>query len=109
MVAILKPVSYIGEMANKQLKDLLPNMLESLAKIQSLRPDLVLEAWPEVIGEKLAHMTEAASFIEGVLQIKVKNATLYSLLVQHERVKILDRLRKRFPKVEIRNIIFRIG
>ena len=84
-------------------------MMDHLARIQEMRPDLIVAAWPEILGEKLSPMAEAVAFADGVLQVKVKNATLYSLLVQHERIKLLGHLRRKFPKVEIRNIIFRIG
>lgn len=73
------------------------------------RPDLILEAWPEIIGEKLAPMTKPMAFERGILTVKVSNSTLYSLLSQHERGRLLACLRQRFPAVEIKNIYFRIG
>ena len=93
----------------KKLKDLLPQMLAEISKKHHERPDLVLAVWPEIIGEKLAPMTQALSLNEGILTVKVKNSTLHSLLVQHEKSKLLKRLRERFPSSSIRNIIFRIG
>ncbi len=93
----------------KKLKDLLPEMLSQIGKAYQERPDLILAAWPEVIGEKLASMTEALSFREGIFTVKVKNSTLHSLLVQHEKAKLLKRLREKFPSAGIQNIIFRIG
>jgi len=93
----------------KKIQQLLPRILDEIGRAQKMRPDLILAAWPEVIGAKLAPMTEAVSFHEGVLLVKVKNATLYSLLAQHEKFRLLKSLQEKFPKVEIRNIIFRIG
>lgn len=93
----------------KKIQHLLPKMLEEIGRAQKMRPDLILAAWPEVIGAKLASMTEAVSFHNAVLLVKVKNATLYSLLAQHEKFRLLKSLQEKFPKVEIRNIIFRIG
>lgn len=93
----------------KKLKDLLPQVLAEISKSYQERPDLLLAGWPDVIGEKLAPMTQALSFNEGILTVKVKNSTLHSLLVQHEKPKLLKRLRERFPSSGIRNIIFRIG
>lgn len=90
------------------LQRLLPQVLEEIGKAQKLRPDLILAAWPEVIGSKLAPMTRAVTFEAGVLYVKVKNAPLNSLLVQ-EKFRLLQGLQKKFPNVEIRNIIFRIG
>ncbi len=94
---------------NKQLKALLPVFLNQLSRKQSERPDLLLAAWPEVIGEKLAPMTQAVLFDKGVLHIKVKNSTLLSLLVQHEGPKLLVRLKQKFPGLKIQNITFRLG
>jgi hypothetical protein len=96
-------------LTNRQLKDLLPKVLGSIGAMHRDRPDLILAAWPQVIGEKLASMTKAVSFEKGVLFVKVGNSTLYSLLSQHERKKLLKSLREKFPGVEIKNIHFRIG
>jgi hypothetical protein len=94
---------------NKQLKDLLPKMLAQIGVLHRDRPDLIRAAWAEVIGEKLEPMTKAVAFEQGILTVKVANSTLYSLLVQHERVRLLECLRKKFPKAAIKNIHFRIG
>jgi hypothetical protein len=96
-------------LTNKQLKDLLPKALGSIGALHRDRPDLVVAAWPQVIGEKLTAMTKAISFDKGVLYVKVSNSTLYSLLSQHERGRLLKSLREKFPSVEIKNIHFRIG
>ena len=94
---------------NTQLKALLTGFLKELSSKQAQRPDLLLAAWPEVIGEKLAPMTQAVLFDKGVLHIKVKNSTLLSLLVQHEGPKLLARLKQKFPSLKIQNITFRLG
>ncbi len=97
------------ESPGKNLSELLPEWLaETSARFQD-RPDLVLLAWPEIIGEKLAPMAQAVSFIDGVLTVKVRNSSLYSLLIQHEKIKLQNQLQKRVPSVKIRNIIFRLG
>jgi hypothetical protein len=96
-------------LTNKQIKDLLPKALGSIGALQRNRPDLIVAAWPEVIGEKLAAMTKAVSFDQGVLYVKVRNSTLYSLLSQHERGRLLKSLREKFPSIEIKNIHFRLG
>jgi hypothetical protein len=88
---------------------LLPRALREIEKRQVIRPDLVVAAWPEVIGKKLAPMTEATVFDQGVLHVKVKNSTLHGLLAHEQEGRLLKELRKRFPGVEIRKITFRIG
>jgi len=74
-----------------------------------MRPDLILAAWPSIIGERLAPMTKTVSFVDGVLTIKVRNSSLLSLLAQHEKPRLLKELRKKFPSAAIRNIRFHIG
>lgn len=97
------------ESTNKQVALLLPKLLANLGKRCQDRPDLILASWPEVIGEKLAPMAQAVSFNEGVLTVRVKNSSLYSLLIQHEKTGLLKKLREKFPAAAIRNIIFRMG
>ncbi len=94
---------------NKQIQDLLSQFLSQMGMKHRDRPDLILAAWPEVIGEKLAPMTRAVSFESGILTVKVNNSTLYSLLAQHERARLLKCLQEEFPAVVIKNIHFRLG
>ena len=96
-------------LTNKQLQDLLPHVLSRIGALQQGRPDLIVAAWPQLIGDKLASMTKAISFDEGVLYVKVGNSTLYSLLAQHERGRLVKSLREKFPSVKIKNICFRMG
>lgn len=104
------PKSYDGtRITTRRIADLLPQVLSAIGEMHHDRPDLVLAAWPEVIGQKLASMTEALSFCDGVLIVKVKNATLLSLLNQHDRPRILRNLQMKFPSVYFKNIVFRRG
>ena len=84
-------------------------MLERIAAMQKDRPDLIVSAWQEIIGEKFAPMAKAIGFENGILTVKVSNSTLYSLLAQHEKKRLLQMLRKKFPSIEIKTIHFRIG
>lgn len=93
----------------KALAELLPEWMANASSRFQDRPDLILLAWPEIIGEKLAPMTKAVSFVEGVLTVKVKNSSLYSLLVQHEKGRLLGLLHRKFPSVKIQNIVFHLG
>ncbi len=104
------PKDYQGtEPTGKMIGQVLSDVLEKMGKVYKERPDLVLAAWPEIIGEKLAPMTQALSFTGGVLTVKVKNSTLHSLLSQQEKARLLRRLKECFPSILIRNIVFRIG
>jgi dsDNA-binding SOS-regulon protein len=105
-----KPRHYDGvQTTTHSVKDLLHTAMTDLRNKHRERPDLILASWKEVLGEKLASMTEAVSFLDGVLLVKVKNSTLHSLLELHEKAKCLKCLRQKFPNVPINNIVFRIG
>lgn len=91
------------------MADLLPGVLAKIGEVYQQRADLILAMWPDIIGAKLATMTQAVSFVDGVLVVKVKNSTLHSLLSQNDKFRILNLLRQKFPHTEIKNIYFRIG
>lgn len=93
----------------KRLADLLPKVLSQISQMHNLRPDLVISAWPEVIGKRFAAMTQAVSFEGGILTVKVKNSTLLSLLTTHEKPRLLSKFKEKFPQCTFRNIVFRIG
>lgn len=104
------PRNYDGaEVTTHRLHDLMPGVLSRISVTFSDRPDLILAAWPDVIGERLAPMTEAISFINGVLTVKVKNSTLYGLLCNNDKPKLVQALKAKFPKILIKTILFRIG
>jgi len=93
----------------KPLKKLLPDVLAHMGKRLEQKPTWVVAAWQDVIGPRLGPMTGALSFQEGILIVRVKNATLLSVLSQFERAKLLNRMREKFPSLLIRSIHFRIG
>lgn len=104
------PKNYDGtKLTTRQIKDLLPAALAGIHIGYQERPGLILAAWPTLVGPQLAAMTQATQFNEGVLWVKVHNSPLYSLLSQIEKPRLLKALRAQFPKVEIKNIAFRIG
>jgi hypothetical protein len=96
-------------LTNKHLKDLLPSILKKIEGQKKERPDLILAGWNQIIEEKWRPMTQAVSFEKGVLMVKVKNASLYSVLVQQEKTKLLRKMQEKFPEAELKNIVFRIG
>lgn len=104
------PKDYDGtQVTTYRVSELLHHVLSHVGDTYKERPDLILATWPEIIGAQLAPMTQAISFRDGVLVIKVKNSTLHSLLTQHDKARLLTSYRKKFPHVDIKNIIFRIG
>jgi hypothetical protein len=91
---------------SKQLADLLPEALSAIREKAGEPTEEIFSFWPQLIGEKMAPLTEPVSYIEGVLTVKVKSSTLYSLLSVHERPRLLKQLREKFS---VRNLVFRVG
>ena len=94
---------------SKKMDQILPSVLNGIDKRYHQKPSRIIEAWPMIIGEKLASFTEVVSLEKGTLNIKVKSSTLLSLLVREEKARLLKELQSKFSKDAVRNINFRIG
>lgn len=104
------PRNYNGTAGtSKHVQHVLRDVLKNVRKKQQLQPEAILVSWKALIGPQLASMTNAEKFEEGVLFVKVSNSTLFSLLNQHEKPKILATLRSKFPNAVIKSIVFRMG
>lgn len=91
------------------LKALLPKFLSNLEVAYDNDSEVIMQAWPEIIGDKMAPMTKVHSFQNGVLTVHVVYPALLGLLRGSEKEKLLRVLRKRFPRHHIKNIEFYIG
>jgi hypothetical protein len=91
----------------KTIRELLPAVLGRI-RAPAKTPN-ILEVWPGIIGPKMAPMTKALSFEKGILAVAVRSSTLYSLLCQHEKPRLLRQLQEQFPENQVRDIAFRIG
>lgn len=69
----------------------------------------ILQAWDEVLGPNFANLTQAVSVQDGILTVKVKSSTLYSLLGCYEKPRLLARLQEMFPEAKLAGIVFRRG
>lgn len=94
------------EPTGRALSDLLPEWMREIRKKTGDKPDEVFSLFQNLMGP-MAAKTEPEKFIDGVLTVKVKSATLYSLLVQHERPRLLRELAKECPSVK--KLVFRVG
>ena len=87
------PKNYSGtEVTSRPIQALFPKILGRLSSAFKERPDLIVNAWPEVVGSKLAPMARATHFSSGVLHIKVSNSSLFALLAGPEKAKLLHRM-----------------
>ena len=93
--------------SGKKIADLLPDILAGIgSQVGNHQGEAIFHFWCFVLGEKMASFTEMVSFKNGILTIKVKSATLYALLRQHEKGRLLKELQKKF---QVNDIVFRIG
>jgi hypothetical protein len=95
-------------LTSSHLRDLLPAFLSSLGEKYHDRPALICESWPQIVGDKIAKMTRAWKFDEGILHVTVQNSTLLSLLSQYDKPRLIAKLRGHFPQVEIKTVVFRL-
>lgn len=93
----------------QSISSLLPEVLEKMEARAKQNPQQVLSAWPGIVGKTIANKTRAQRFVSGILYVYVVHSTLHSLLVEHEKPRLLELLRAQFPSVEIRDLVFRIG
>ncbi len=105
------PFGYDGpNLTTRKLQEILPQVFGTLQERYQAQPKLLLERWPQIIGETLAPLTRAERFENGVLYVTVKHATLLSLLYSTaDKQKILEAIKKALPGIVCRNIVFRMG
>ena len=101
------PRNYDGTgTTGKSISDLLPAVLKSI-RAQTTQPaEEIFCYWRDLIGDKMGPWTEPVSFVDEVLVVKVKSQTLYALLCQHERPRLLRELQRKFS---VRGLTFKIG
>ncbi|HSX13357.1 MAG TPA: DUF721 domain-containing protein [Chlamydiales bacterium] len=90
----------------KKISDLLPIVLNEITNKTGDDREQIFQFWFSLIGEKITGLTQPISLKNGILTIKVKSATLYSLLCQHEKPRLLKELQAKF---EIHDLVFRVG
>lgn len=94
---------------SKHLKDLLGNFEKKMKSLERVPVEDILNSWPTLVGNNIAEMTKAVEFKDATLFIKVSNAALYSLLTLHEKDRLIDLLKIKYPSVKIKTIQFRLG
>jgi len=104
------PKHYDGvEFSGKKIGKILPEVLQKIQALKGTDRDQIFAAWSELISEQMAAYTKPMNFQNGILKVTVYSSTLYSLLTQHEKPRLLKALQERYPKISIRDIVFRIG
>ncbi len=104
------PKNYRGvKQPQKKLDQILDFCLSKIRPENGARKEEVFKAWYAIIGHRLQAFAHPTSLYDGILMVKVKNQTLYSLLCTHEKKRLLQDLQKKFSKKIIKDIRFRMG
>ena len=105
------PYGYDGaSLTTRKLQELLSGVMQRLGPLYKFQPAVVLEVWPQIVGEKLAQFTKAFRYEDGILYVKVKNSTLLSLLSNPvDKQRIHEAVKAAVPGIVLKNIVFRIG
>ena len=99
--------NYVGVLpTGKKISDLLPGVLEDVKQRRGISQDAVFAFWFSLIGPKMGPYTQPISLKNRMLTIKVKSATMYALLCQYEKPRLLDAMRAKF---QVNDLIFRVG
>lgn len=93
----------------KQAKYFLRDHVVLLRKILAGRPQEVIEAWYEILGKKYNGMTQAVGLKDGVLSVKVRNASLYAVLKQSSQKELISRIHSAVPGAKVKEIRFLLG
>lgn len=93
----------------KHAKHFLRDHLSHLRKILAGKPQEVIEAWYEILGKKYNGMTRAIGLKDGILSIKVRNASLYAVLKQSSQKELISRIHSAVPGVKVKEIRFLLG
>lgn len=93
----------------KHAKHFLRDHLSHLRKILAGKPQEVIEAWYEILGKKYNGMTQAIGLKDGILSIKVRNASLYAVLKQSSQKELISRIHSAVPGAKVKEIRFLLG
>ncbi|MBO7587784.1 MAG: DUF721 domain-containing protein [Bacteroidales bacterium] len=87
------------------LKDLIHEFVNKNGKQQLFAERVVMQNWPEYVGEMCAKQSECVSVKNGVLKVKVPNAALRFELMGRKSM-IMERINADYAIPIIKNIIF---
>ena len=104
-----RPYRYPTQLTTKKLVDLLGPVFQNISSIYSNHLENFIRDWPKILGKDYASMTEIIGYKKGILIIKVKNSSLYSLLYHHKKQEILKQIYKNYPKWDVKDITFKMG
>jgi predicted nucleic acid-binding Zn ribbon protein len=89
--------------ASARVGEILPRVLELMGLNDRFEEAKLIRDWAEVVGPVIANKSRPRMLRDGILFIEVENSVWMQELWFHQK-QIIDRIRKEFPKVEIKGI-----
>ena len=104
------PKDYDGQTpTGRKIESLLSQVLEDISKTQKQGITVIEPVWKEIVGPKINELTKVVDFQKGTLFIKVKNATLLSILSSQEKPRLMQNLKEKLPNIHFVNLVFQFG
>ena len=104
------PKDYDGlKPTGRKIEDMLPSMLAFIQDSQQRSIEILETCWNEIVGKKISESTKVYNYQKVVLYIKVKNATLLSILSSQEKRRLMHNLKEKLPNIELTNLVFQFG
>jgi hypothetical protein len=104
------PKDYDGlDPTGRSIETLLPQVLKTISKNQQQSILTIELAWKEIVGAKISEFTKVYDYQKGVLFIKVKNATLLSILSSQEKPRLMQNLKEKLPNIHFAKLVFQFG
>jgi predicted nucleic acid-binding Zn ribbon protein len=87
------------------IEDVLPDVLEEAGVLRQFERLGVLEAWPEIVGERVADVTRAKSVEDTSLVVEVRSSA-WLMELNMMKGEILERVNEHAPETPMDRIVF---
>jgi len=89
--------------SSARVGEILPRVLELMGLDNRFEEVKLMQGWAEVVGPVVAKKSRPRMLKNGILFIEVENSVWMQELWFHQK-QIIERIRKQYPKVEIKGI-----
>jgi len=93
---------------SRTIGNVLEKVVAELGLTKRLREEEVLAAWREIVGEFIAQHSSPQRLVDGVLHVRVLQASMHYELDRTLRQDIVAKLKQRFGRT-VRDVRFRVG
>jgi predicted nucleic acid-binding Zn ribbon protein len=93
----------VEKKASARVGEILPRVLELMGLDDKFEEARLIQGWAEVVGPVIANRSRPRMLRDGILFIEVESSVWMQELWFHQR-QIIERIKKEFPKVEVKGI-----